>query len=565
MNRSPLLLALLALACGPTIPEGRFACTASSECPSGWSCLNSLCYSTSSLDGSAVDAGTDAGTDAGAEPEAGTDAGFDAGQDAGDVDAGPCGALMECGGSCIDTTMSIDHCGGCSTTCSPVSSCRASVCRPRVEGTIHFGSTGWDSARDVAFDPVGNAYVVGQFAGTVDFGGGTTATSAGGSDGFVASFGPDGVLRWVLPMGGTADDVLRSAAWDPSTESVIVVGTFQRTASFGPTGGTTIASAGDRDVVVAAMSESGRVQWARSIGGAGTDTGKRVATGGGRIYVAMDYTAGFTFAGVAFPASGMADSVVLDMTETSGPTRAMVLAGSGNDVLDGVAADGTFVCAAGFFEGNFMLDDGTMLTSIGGADAIVWCRDFAGGAGWARTFGSDGADQLSAIAIGTEEVYFAGVIGGATSIGSYLVSAPEGVWDVIVGSMRRALGARMGMPSGLTQFISTGDYDYPSDLAIDAHGQVIVTAGMAGTVRSPVTLANAGGSDAFIAALAPDLTTVAWARMYGSSGDDSFPGVGESPAGELWVTGEFHGSVDFGGSAFSAVGDYDAVVLRLSP
>ena len=91
---------LVMLGCSATIPEGQLECDDVADCPEGWACVSSLCWSDEPLDdgaagplpdgGGAVDGGADAGpdVDANADGAAPQDAG---GADAGDTvpDAGP--------------------------------------------------------------------------------------------------------------------------------------------------------------------------------------------------------------------------------------------------------------------------------------------------------------------------------------------------------------------------------------------------------------------------------------------------------------------------------------------
>ena len=53
-----------------------------------------------------------------------------------------------------------------------------------------FGDSKAQSGNSVAVDAAGNTYVVGNFEGSLDLGGGITVTSAGQSDVFIAAFGP---------------------------------------------------------------------------------------------------------------------------------------------------------------------------------------------------------------------------------------------------------------------------------------------------------------------------------------------------------------------------------------
>jgi hypothetical protein len=65
------------------------------------------------------------------------------------------------------------------------------------------GSTYEDSGYGVTFDPAGDVIVGGRFGSTVDFGG-TSVTSLGQHDGFLAKYaGDSGALHWVERIGGS--------------------------------------------------------------------------------------------------------------------------------------------------------------------------------------------------------------------------------------------------------------------------------------------------------------------------------------------------------------------------
>lgn len=61
--------------------------------------------------------------------------------------------------------------------------------------------------RGVQTDNQGNHYVVGQFVGTINYGGGSSVTSAGAEDVFVAKFNSSGTLLWVVRRGSTMEDI----------------------------------------------------------------------------------------------------------------------------------------------------------------------------------------------------------------------------------------------------------------------------------------------------------------------------------------------------------------------
>jgi hypothetical protein len=91
-----------------------------------------------------------------------------------------------------------------------------------------------EEGRGVALDTAGNVYVTGGFAGTASFGG-TNLVSSGGLDIFLAKYTATGELLWARNAGGAADfEYGLSIAFDP-VGNVFVTGQFQGAASFGST------------------------------------------------------------------------------------------------------------------------------------------------------------------------------------------------------------------------------------------------------------------------------------------------------------------------------------------
>lgn len=103
------------------------------------------------------------------------------------------------------------------------------------QGTVSWiqtvASNGDDNLSDVALDAFGNAYVSGSFTGTAQCGP-ATLSSAGLSDGLVASYNPLGQLRWVQQAGGPGNDIARYLGLD-AHENIYVLGRFATGCAFG--------------------------------------------------------------------------------------------------------------------------------------------------------------------------------------------------------------------------------------------------------------------------------------------------------------------------------------------
>jgi hypothetical protein len=126
----------------------------------------------------------------------------------------------------------------------------------------------------VAVDASGNVFVAGTFNGSINLGG-TTLTSAGGVDIFVAKFSATGAHLWSTSFGGTSTDAVRGMAVDGAGD-VVLTGQFLNTISFG---GAALTSAGFEDIFLAKLSgAAGAHLWSKRFGSnATTDAGYGVA------------------------------------------------------------------------------------------------------------------------------------------------------------------------------------------------------------------------------------------------------------------------------------------------
>jgi hypothetical protein len=145
-----------------------------------------------------------------------------------------------------------------------------------------FGSTGDEIGYSIALAADGGAYVVGSFTATVAFGG-TSLTSSGGIDAFVAKLTPTGTFNWARRMGGAADDRGEGVGVyqaTPGTDSVYITGSFAGTkrnqvadfgtASIDGAGAQTLTAHGTyNDAFVSKLSGAGNFLWTRQLGGTG--------------------------------------------------------------------------------------------------------------------------------------------------------------------------------------------------------------------------------------------------------------------------------------------------------
>ncbi len=383
-----------------------------------------------------------------------------------------------------------------------------------------WGGAGQDKAVDVATDPDGNIYVVGSFSDTVDFdpGDGTVSrVSHGGLDAFLCKYLPSGVLQYAKTWGGAGEDEASGVAVDGSS-AVYVTGPFMGTGiEFDPDGGGHIGNSnGETDIYLSKFDIGGIHQWVVTWGGTDFDVGLDVAVdGAGRALVsgmfqgtAVDFDPG---AGTdPHTSNGIFDACVSSFN-SSGQLQWAKTWGAG--YVDGAYAidcDGSNnVITTGFFFETVDFDPGASsfpLISKGGSDAFVSWLTQTGAFQWAAAVGGSGYDGGSGLV--------ADETGNVYAVGSF-----EGTADFDPGA-----GTQNAMSNGMED-------------------SFLLRLNDIGTLHSVVT--------------------------WGGAESDLANGLCMDSAGNLFVTGVFHGSdVDFdpgpGEAILSSDGDADVFISRFS-
>jgi hypothetical protein len=166
-----------------------------------------------------------------------------------------------------------------------------------------FGDTNTQFLRGVARDAANGVLLVGQYAGSLSFGG-PTLTAAGLFDAFVAKLDASGNHAWSKSYGDSADQSGWSVTADASS-NVIAVGTFAGTVNLG---GGPLTSLGGNDAWMVKLDASGNHLWSKALGGAGTQTAYAVAVDGAGYVVATGILQGTAdFGGGALTSAGAAD------------------------------------------------------------------------------------------------------------------------------------------------------------------------------------------------------------------------------------------------------------------
>jgi hypothetical protein len=433
--------------------------------------------------------------------------------------------------------------------------------------TKRMGGISDDRGYSITTDSAGNIYATGSFEGTVNFGAdfGTVdiKTATGQEDIFVTRIKANGTYDWTRRMGGATSDIGISITTDPAG-NIYVLGRFAGIVDFGTDFGASdikTSAGGNFDVFITRIDVNGGYGWTRRIGGTSPDGGEEVSTDQmGNVYITGHFWQTVNF-GADFGTSdiktsaGNSDVFItrINPNGTYGWTRRM----GGTDFDDGLSittdpAGNIYVTGEFLGTVNFGADFGTSDTklSVGGRDVFISSINANGGYGWTRQIGGTSDDSCNSITTDLAgNIYVAGffgvVVDFGTDFGTIDSKSSAGDFDVFITRINANGGygwtRRMG---GISQEISYG-------ITTDPAGNVYVTGYFQGSVNfgadfgTSDTKLSVGGRDIFISRINVN-GDYGWTRRIGGTSGEHSRDITTDLSGNIYITGHFGGTVNFG-------------------
>ncbi|MBI4511596.1 MAG: hypothetical protein HY698_18320 [Deltaproteobacteria bacterium] len=347
------------------------------------------------------------------------------------------------------------------------------------------GGIGDERAWDVAVDGSGNVLLVGDYSGSVDFGGEIVSTS-GATNGFAAKYTADGTLAWVRRIERKKSDFMAVAV---SSGHVVVAATYLTQLVAGGTSYTSPGSSPNTQAWVGKYSEDGAYLWGRDVGGSMADSvtglamddwgdvylagvfegndvdfgdgpvtredpslpaaflikldsaGKlewkkifehariaAVAVGptGSRISVAGEFWSAMSFGGDTFTPAGK-DVFLANYSSMGGHAWSRRIFGPSDDTVTDLAMDeqGVDVAITGRFEGNLQVDN-VSLSGLGQSDFYIALYDGQGKARWARGYGGTSTNEATlGVAVGPYDLWISGWFSDPMSFGIPGLTTPS--------------------------------------------------------------------------------------------------------------------------------------------
>ena len=381
-------------------------------------------------------------------------------------------------------------------------------------------STGFSGdCRGVTFDHDGNIIITGYTRGRLDLGDGTFLDYTGGREIFLVKLAPSGTPIWAQTFGsvfdpgvyGPPDDEGAAVAVD-SSNNILMVGYFLGEIDFGD-GPLTGSFQDKEDIFVAKFAPDGTLLWSREF------------LLGEAIGVTVDSD----------------DNVIITGTSDSGT------ASFGGPLEGGFGYKHIFVAKLSGYDGN-----------------PIWARATGGFSN--KNYGSDVAvtSNNDVVVTGTFEAPCAdfgpaptcggiwppdppGSEGPTCLIATTHESFPDGT-EIFVARLASADGTHVWSKS-----FGSHDYDSGKGVAIDGDDNIFLTGGFRRTVNfgGADLTSNGQPSDIYVVKLDSDGNHI-WSKGFGTPNGDGGADVAVDSNGDVFATGTFRGTLDFGGGAVSS-------------
>ena len=399
-------------------------------------------------------------------------------------------------------------------------------------------------------DAAGNTYEAGNFQGTITLAG-TTLTSVGGNDAFLAKYTSAGTLAWVRQVGSTGYDILTNVAVD-AAGNAYVTGYFAGTIALG-NGLTLTGNANGVGIIFCAVrySAQGTPEWAQqSVPTTTANSGGGIAVdGSGTVWVVGDLTRSITIGTTNVSTSSTPGGFLARFAAATGAVQSLtklyeyvpvvppaVLTHGAPKMALGPA--GTFYLGLNFYSP--VVVGNSTLNNNGSTDVMIAKYNAQGSPEWAQSFGGTGTDQFTqAVSDAAGNLYVTASFAGPVTLGATTLPS--------TGSTDGALVKYS--PQGALAWVQTlagpGTDDLQS-VTLDGTGRPYVVGSFSASAQlSSTTLTSAGSRDIAVAAYTPQ-GQLRWTQQAGGTGADLGGFIGLSTSGELLIRGSFNASCAFG-------------------
>ena len=417
------------------------------------------------------------------------------------------------------------------------------VIDPVLVYSTYLGGGGMDSARAIAADSSGNAYVTG-YSGSTNFPTADPLQSSysGSYDAFVAKITATGSLIYSTYLGGSGSDYGQGIAAD-SSGNAYVTG-YTDSTNFPTASPLQNMNAGRLNAFVTKLNGMGSAMiYSTYLGGSSADEASAIAVDrGGNAYVTGSTTStNFPTLNPLQATNGGGDVFLSKINPTgSALVYSTYLGGSGGDVGNAVAVDGSGnAYVTGWTQSIDFPIANSLQASLGGAQNCFVTKINASGSAliYSTYLGGSGTDSGQGIAVDPGGGAY---VTGVTSSTNFPTANPL---QAINGGGQDAFVTKINA-SGSALIYSTylggSLQDTGYGIAVDGSGNAYVTGYTTSTnfpTASPLQTTYGGGQDAYVTKINASGSALIYSSYLGGSYSDGGLGIAVDGGGSAYVTG----------------------------
>lgn len=367
------------------------------------------------------------------------------------------------------------------------------------------GGASHDYANGMVVDSYGNLYVTGYFSGGSMTFEGTTYSSTGASEMYIAKFNAAGTLIWIKYSTGSNAFTNGITLYNDTT--IYITGEFNATLTFGSSA---VTSAGSTDGFITRLDSAGNVQWLKRAGGPGLEKSMSVTCdSSGNAYICGEFSTTASFDAISVTTGTVhRDAFVAKYTWAGNAVWVKRIASSQLDRANKIAYDPAgYVVVTGNTRANTTFVDPFPQTFVnsGAEDIFLAKYNLNGNLQWGKGWGGTGFEQGGSLCINAQsEIFLTGELSSAFTFGTIPVT-PIGARDLFYSKFS---------PSGNIQWLklvdghpSSGYFPMNNASCLDSDDYLYVTGGFKYTSTFgdyPLTAAGTS-EDVFLAKMSPQL------------------------------------------------------------
>ncbi|MFT3700173.1 MAG: hypothetical protein QM831_43910 [Kofleriaceae bacterium] len=315
----------------------------------------------------------------------------------------------------------------------------------------------------------------------------------------------------------------------------------------------------DQDRKVSALfGMPGEALWSTQIGGTQSDGAYGVAADSdGNLIVVGTFQGSFAVGTTTLTSAGASDIFVAKLMVSDGSVAWIKTFGSSNDEkANHVALDGSNnIYIAGRYAGTLSFGADS-ITSAGSFDGFVLSLDPTGGYRWAKSLGGQFTDTTSSIAVQGSTVVAVGSYAGSMTINNQTLTNAGQLQAYIVGFGTDG-------SAGIVKAEGGSGTSAATKVALASDGTIVIGGNFSGGADFGAGTVTSQSVDTFLATYSPTGAYL-FAKALGGTSNDGDGTLAVSPTGYILYTGNYAGSVSFGGASPIDAGSGGLVAVSYS-